>query len=117
MRHLEEHLGRRDVVALTPPTYYEVLRGLTWKKAHKKLIALRTRFVPRFDWIPLQDEDWIQAALFWSDAVSAGRQLSDMDFLLAALAHRLDAIIVSSDAVFDALPVKRDDWRTQDTNP
>jgi predicted nucleic acid-binding protein len=53
----------------------------------------------------------LQAAHYWSNAVSIGKQLSDMDFLIAALAHRLNAVIVSADTDFDALPVKREDWR------
>jgi predicted nucleic acid-binding protein len=37
--------------------------------------------------------------------------LSDVDVLLAALAHRLDGIIASSDSDYDPLPVKRENWR------
>jgi predicted nucleic acid-binding protein len=42
-----------------------------------------------------------------------GRQFSDMDLLIAAIAKRLDAILVSSDSDFDALPVTREDWRKE----
>lgn len=67
--------------------------------------------MPKFQFLKLENEDWLQAAQFWADAIRAGRQLSDMDFLLAAIAHRMDGVIVSSDNDFDALPVKREDWR------
>ncbi len=59
----------------------------------------------------MEDADWERAAQFWADSKSKGRQLSDIDILIAAIAHRIDAIIVSSDADFDALPVKRENWR------
>jgi tRNA(fMet)-specific endonuclease VapC len=111
VRQVEVHRINRDVMAVCQPVYYELLRGLIRTKATKKLSILRNRLLPQFDWLPLQDEDWIQAAQFWSDAIQVGKQLSDMDFLIAAIAHRLDAVIVSSDTDFDALPVKRDNWR------
>jgi predicted nucleic acid-binding protein len=40
-----------------------------------------------------------------------GNQLADVDLLIAAVATRLGDIIVSSDTDFDALPVKRENWR------
>ena len=46
--------------------------------------------------------DWHQASQYWADARHAGRQLSDVDLLLAAVAARLDAVIVSSDEDFNA---------------
>jgi len=36
-----------------------------------------------------------------------------VDLLIAALALRLDAIIVTNDEDFLALPVKRENWRTE----
>ena len=68
--------------------------------------------MPLLDWLPLTDADWRQAAQFWADTRSTGKQLSDVDLLVAALAKRLDAIIISNDDDFDALPVKRENWRT-----
>jgi predicted nucleic acid-binding protein len=67
---------------------------------------------PTLEWIALTNNDWSQAARLWADTVKRGRQLSDVDLLIAAIATRLDAIIVSSDTDFDALPVKRENWRT-----
>lgn len=66
---------------------------------------------PLFSWVPLIDDDWEQAAQFWSDARRKGKQLADVDCLLAAIAVRLNAIIVSADDDFDALPVNRENWR------
>ena len=66
----------------------------------------------QFEWIPLIDADWRQASQYWAEARRAGKQLSDVDLFLAAVAARLDAVIVSSDEDFDALPVKRENWRS-----
>ena len=64
-----------------------------------------------FEWVPLVDADWEQAARFWADATSRGRQISDIDLLVAAVVSRLGGVIVSSDANFDALATPYEDWR------
>jgi predicted nucleic acid-binding protein len=73
--------------------------------------VLREKIIPLLDYIPLDDEDWLQAARLWADTRRQGRQLSDVDVLVAAVAFRRSAIIVSSDTDFDSLPVRREDWR------
>lgn len=55
--------------------------------------------------------DWRQAAHFWAEARNAGKQLSDVDLLIAALAYRLNATLVTSDNDFEALPVQHENWR------
>lgn len=91
---------------------YEVLRGLLWVGATVKLTVLQDNVLPLFQTVTLTDEDWELAARLWAFSVNAGKQLADVDLLLAAAAQRLDAIIASSDTDFDALPVQREDWRT-----
>ena len=110
-QHVEQHIANHDILALTPPIYYELLRGLIRRKAQKKLAVLQNKIMPELDWIALHESDWEQAANFWSQAISAGKSLSDMDFLVAAIAQRLNAILVSSDRDFAALPIKRENWR------
>jgi predicted nucleic acid-binding protein len=92
------------------PVAYEVLRGLMRTKAVNKM-RVYEKFVPQLTWVELIVEDWRQAAQLWADATSRGKQLSDVDLLLAALCIRLNAILVSSDADFDALPIQRENWR------
>jgi predicted nucleic acid-binding protein len=67
--------------------------------------------VPELEWVALVDADWRQAAAFWAEARKAGKQLSDVDLLLAAMTLRLDGILVSADDDFDALAVKNENWR------
>lgn len=100
-----------DKLAICRPIYYELLRGLFWSDATGKLTFLNRRVLPYFSWTPLTNADWEQAAHFWSDARRQGRQLSDPDLLLAALAYRLGATVVSNDTDYDNLPVTRVDWR------
>jgi predicted nucleic acid-binding protein len=101
-----------QMIGLCVPVYYEIMRGLQWKNLRRKQAIFQNTIRPQLDWIQVAEEDWFQAIQFWVDAKSKGKQLSDMDFLIAAVAHRLNAVIVSSDADFDALPVQRENWRT-----
>jgi predicted nucleic acid-binding protein len=97
-----------NVLALCAPIDYEVRRGLLWRKATNKHQIYLERILPRFEYLALTEADWRQAAEFWASTRGAGKQLSDVDLLLAALAKRLDGIIVSNDADFDALLVQRE---------
>jgi predicted nucleic acid-binding protein len=83
-------------------------RGLLWKQSSNKLKFLRNTILPLLDYIFLERRDWMQAADFWAKAVRRGRQLDDVDLLLASLARRLQADVVTSDADFDPLPVQRE---------
>lgn len=98
-------------VCLCQPVYYEVLRGLLKTNATRKLQFFQATIMPLLEWLPLTDDDWRQAAQFWADAVNAGQQLADTDLLVAGIAQRVGGIVVSADADFDALPVRRENWR------
>ena len=87
------------------------MRGLLWRNATKKLFVYQQRIVPLLIWIDMYNADWEQAAYFWADARQRGKQLSDPDLLLAAVAHREKAIVVSSDGDFDALSIQSENWR------
>jgi predicted nucleic acid-binding protein len=109
-RHIKQAIRDKHPLYLCPPVTYEVLRGLMKTQAERKRRLFEEQFAPQLITIPLTDDDWRQAAQFWAEAVSKGQQLADMDLLVAAIARRLNAIIVSADADFDALPVKRENW-------
>ncbi len=99
-------------VYLCQPVYYEVRRGLIKVNATCKLQLFQNAIMPLLYWLPLNDSDWLQAAQFWADARNAGKQLSDVDLLVAALAHRINGIVVSSDDDFRALPVRLENWHS-----
>ncbi len=98
-------------LGLCSPVYYESLRGLLKVNATTQITQLRNQVIPLFEWIPVIDTDWLQTAQFWADMETKGKKLSDMDLLIAAIAHRLDAVIVTGDADFEALPIRCENWR------
>jgi predicted nucleic acid-binding protein len=100
-------------VGICRPVYFELMRGLLWKNATRKMTILRDELIPELTWIGIEDEDWLQAAKFWAQVVKVGRQFSDVDLLLAAIAQRLDATLVTADADFDFLSLRRENWRTE----
>lgn len=106
------HAGETGhVLGLCDPVRYEVLRGLLKVNATDKLQLFQERIAPLLDHLPLIDADWVRAAELWAQMRNQGKQLSDADLLIASLAQRLNAVIVTSDADFAALPVPREDWR------
>ena len=110
-RQVEEHKLKADELIVCQPVYYELMRGLIRTRSTKKLAVLTNQLLPGFAWQQLDRQDWLQAAHYWSNAINIGKQLSDMDLLIAAMVTRLNAVLVSADTDFDALPVKREDWR------
>lgn len=108
--HMSTGIRQGHSMALCWPVRYEVERGLVWKNLQKKLIVFRSIY-PRLTMIELLPDDWSQAIQFWVDSRSKGKQLADIDILIAAVAYRLDLTIISSDTDFDALPVRRENWR------
>jgi predicted nucleic acid-binding protein len=96
---------------LCHPVYYEIMRGLLKVKATRKIQVFSEQLSPQLIQISPTQEDWNQAAQYWADMRNKGRQLSDVDLLIAATATRLDGVIVTSDDDFDALPLKRENWR------
>ncbi|MDZ4766987.1 MAG: PIN domain-containing protein [Chloroflexota bacterium] len=105
-------IAQNHTVALCAPVYYEAIRGMRWKGATVQIRMLETQIRPRLSWIDLTNDDWDRAATFWADTRRAGRQLSDIDLLLAALVNRLGATLISQDADFDALSIRRSDPQT-----
>jgi predicted nucleic acid-binding protein len=104
-------LTGEHALLLCPAVHYEVVRGLLKSGATAQYQRYQTEFVSTVQWTPFESSDWDRAAQLWATARNRGRQLSDMDLLLAAMAIRLDAILVTADEDFSALPVKRENWR------
>ncbi len=108
---VHEHILDGDRLFIAPHVHYELVRGLLRYSATIQLKRLSEEILPLLEWVALTDADWLQAAHFWATTVSAGKQLTDMDLLVAALTQRLDATLVTADDDFDALPIKRVNWR------
>jgi predicted nucleic acid-binding protein len=100
-----------QMLCLCEPIIFEVERGYEHRQAHQKLAHFQTQLIPLFVVIPVQLADWRVAANLWSEARRRGRQLSDVDLLLAAMTLRLNGILVTDDGDFAYLPlVKKENW-------
>lgn len=99
------------VLILCEPVIYEVLCGLIKTQAEQKRRVFEEQFAPQLIEMPLTKADWLQAAQFWGDTTRTGKQLVDIDLLVAAVAVRVNGVIISADSDFDVLPVKRENWR------
>ena len=99
------------ILGLCDPVRYEVLRGLLKVNAMQKLKLFRETIAPLMDPLPLTDADWARAAELWAEIRNQGKQLSDVDLLIGSLAQRLNAVVVTSDADFEALPIPLENWR------
>lgn len=100
-----------NLLGLCDPVRYEVSRGLLKVKATGKLRLFQEEISPLMDHLALTSHDWLAAAQLWAAMRNQGRQFSDVDLLIASLAQRLNAIVVTADADFLTLPVKSEDWR------
>ena len=100
------------ILGFCDPVRYEVLRGLLKINATQQLRLFQETIMPLMDHLALINDDWQAAAQLWATMRNQGRQFSDVDLLIAALAQRLNAVVVTSDEDFAALPIKREDWRT-----
>ncbi|MBE2269023.1 MAG: PIN domain-containing protein [Anaerolinea sp.] len=111
MSRVEQAIEDRSLIYLSQPVHFEVVRGLAKANATRKMRLFASELAPKLSWASLTDEDWQTAANFWVQTTRAGNQLSDIDYLISALSMRLNAVLVTADNDFDALPVKRENWR------
>lgn len=99
------------VLGLCDPVLYEVSRGLLKVNAERKMRFFREEISPLMDYLALINDDWQAAALLWAAMRNQGRQFSDVDLLIASLAQRMNAVVVTADADFAMLPIRSEDWR------
>ncbi len=109
LHHLAGH--RQDILCLCEAVDYEIRRGYLKTGATSKLSAYENKVRRQFQWVSITEEDWKNAAMLWAEMANRGRAFSDVDLLVAAVAQRLNAIIVSADGDFDALSLTRENWR------
>ncbi|MCE2471341.1 MAG: PIN domain-containing protein [Anaerolineae bacterium] len=117
--HLPQVLDRLNrageaghVLGLCDPVRYEILRGLLKVNARQKLRHFQETIMPLMDHLALIDDDWQVAAQLWATMRNQGKQFSDADLLIAALAQRLNGVVVTADDDFAALSIQRENWRT-----
>ncbi|MEM6284849.1 MAG: PIN domain-containing protein [Chloroflexota bacterium] len=100
-----------DRLILPEPVIYEVEKGLLHRGASSQFATFQNEIVPLFEVIPVQLVDWRLAAVLWARTRQQGRQLSDIDLLIAAMTLRLKAILITDDRDFTYLPeVPTENW-------
>jgi predicted nucleic acid-binding protein len=90
--------------------HYELRRYLDLKGAHRLARAYEV-LMASWQRLDLDFSDWDAAAQLWAERHRAGRAVSDLDLLLAILARREGAVIVTSNTRhFEGLGVALEDW-------
>lgn len=115
LERAQQAVRRGDDFLLASLVHFELTRYLELKGAAQLSRAYNkvTRFWTRID---LSFADWDEAALIWDERHQKGKAVSDLDLLLAVLARREDAVVVTANARhFDQLGVALDDWTLEAT--
>ena len=95
---------------LSSIAHFELTRYLDLKEAHK-LLRDYQKITASWPHINLEFRDWGEAARLWAHRHRNGQGISDLDLLLAALARRAEAILVTSNVRhFQGLGVELEDW-------
>jgi predicted nucleic acid-binding protein len=95
---------------LASAVHYELTRYLELKGA-SRLMDVYVQLVE--SWLPcnLSFEDWNDAALLWAERHRIGKSISDLDLLLATVARKPEAILVTSNTRhFENLGLVLEDW-------
>lgn len=100
-----------DDLYLCEAVIYEIERGLLHRQASQQLAYFRQNVVPRFEVVKVSLNEWQLAAKLWAEMRRQGRQLSDVDLVLAAVTLQLGGVLVTDDSDFAALPVPQVNWR------
>lgn len=106
----EESVRQGNTFLLSSIAHYELQRYLDLKGS-SRLMRLYQDLVARWQRCNLLFEDWNHAALLWAEHHRTGRSISDLDLLLAVLALKHDAMLVTSNTRhFEGLNIALADW-------
>ncbi|MES1241510.1 MAG: PIN domain-containing protein [Acidobacteriota bacterium] len=107
---LDEAIRQGRSFRLASVAHYELTRYLRLKGAHR-LLRLHDQLTAA--WQPCEPsfEDWNEAARLWAELHGSGRSISDPDLLLAVLARKWNATLVTNNTRhFADLGIPLDDW-------
>jgi predicted nucleic acid-binding protein len=80
-------------------------------KGARRLTQLYQGLVDGWQRCDLTFDDWTEAARLWAERHRLGRSVSDFDLLLAVLARKQEAILVTSNTRhFEGLGIPLQDW-------
>ncbi len=110
VRRLRQALVDEDEIVITPIEYFEVMRGLELRGKRDPIEYLTALWLT----LPYRDidrETWEIAVRLWIKAVKENRKREDADILLAALATRHRACLVTNNTEdFQYLGLEPEDW-------
>jgi tRNA(fMet)-specific endonuclease VapC len=101
---------RRSRFVLSPVVHFEVTRYLRLKGATGALRFYRRLITP---WVMPQyiSTDWDLAIQLWVERHRAGRPITDSDLLIAVLARRTGAVLVTNNTRhFEGLGLTLENW-------
>ena len=108
--HIGEAADRDDDLFMCPVVFFELSRGLNYRRADRQLEELNA-FARRLQWVDYDRAMWAEAAELWADRRRHGRTHDDADLLIAAFSRRLRATLVTNNtADFADLDVPIVDW-------
>ncbi len=106
----EESARQGNTFLLSSVAHYELQRYLDLKGS-SRLMRRYQDLVARWQRCNLLFEDWNHAASLWAEHHRAGRSIADLDLLLAVLALKHDAMLVTSNTRhFEGLDIPLADW-------
>ncbi|HEX3531274.1 MAG TPA: PIN domain-containing protein [Thermoanaerobaculia bacterium] len=109
---LEDAVRQGKSFLLASIAHYELTRYLHLKGAHR---LLRIYQQLTTSWQPCEPsfEDWDEAARVWAERHRSGQGISDPDLLLAVLARKRNATLVTTNTRhFTGLGLALEDWTT-----
>ena len=103
-KNAAEYLAHHSEFAFSAIAHYEIVRGLLWRQATRKLSAYR-EFAGRSAVLPTSEEVFEQAAALWAEGRRAGRPHRDADLVIAATALVHSRTLVTGNTPhFDWIP-------------
>jgi predicted nucleic acid-binding protein len=108
--YLKESIEKEAVFLLGPVVEYELTRYLELR-GMLRLFRNYQKITASWQRCDLSFSDWREAARLWAERHRIGRSISDLDLLLAVLARREEAVLVTSNIRhFQGLGVELQDW-------
>lgn len=110
---LDEAVRQGKSFLLASVAHYELTRYLHLKGAHR-LLRLYQQLTATWQRCEPSFEDWEEAARLWAERHRAGKGISDPDLLLAVLARKWSATLVTTNTRhFEGLGIALEDWTAQ----
>ena len=107
---LEEAVRGENSFLLASVAHYELTRHLYLKGANR-LLRLYQQLTATWQRCEHSFEDWDEAARFWAERHRSGLGISDPDLLLAVLARKWNATLVTTNTRhFTGLGIALEDW-------